>query len=111
MALRLQALYAEIQLPLSDQPTVLGRSRTCLITSTSVSRHACSCFQDGESVAKVVAAKKIYIKRKGAADSFVVSKDDTQQVPGRQSCMASEKTTAWLAEIVLAHNCLLCRWS
>lgn len=106
MPLRLQALYAEVQLPLSDQPTVLGRSRTCLITSTSVSRHACSCFQDGDSFAKVVAAKRIYIKRKGAADAFAVNKDDTQQVPGSHFCMASEKTACCL-RLFLAHNFLL----
>lgn len=80
MALRLQALYAEVQLPLSDQPTVLGRSRTCMITATNVSRLACTCFQDGDGRAKVVAAKKIFIMRKDAADAFVVNKDDTQQV-------------------------------
>lgn len=84
MALRLQALYDdEVVLPLSDQPTVLGRSRQLRVTSTSVSRHACSCFQDGEVVAKVVAAKKIYVKRTGADAVFTVNKDETQQVTRR----------------------------
>lgn len=80
MALRLQALYDEVMLPLSDQPTVLGRSRQLRVTSTSVSRHACSCFQDGEVAAKVVAAKRIYIKRKNADDAFTVNKDENHQV-------------------------------
>ena len=87
MALRLQALYDEVLLLLSDQPTVLGRSRTCMITSTTVSRHACSCFQAGETVATVVAAKRVYIKRKGAADTFAINKDDAQQVTLSQGAL------------------------
>ena len=80
MALRLQALHAEVTLLLSEQPVVLGRSRELSVSSTSVSRHACSCFRDGKAAAKIVAAKRIYVRQKGSADAFAVTKDDTLQV-------------------------------
>ena len=79
MSLRLQAKYDDVVLSLSDQPTVLGRSRELRISSTSVSRHACSVFAEG-SVAKLVASKRVYVMRKGGTAVSQVEKDGTLQV-------------------------------
>ena len=75
MSLRLQAQYFDIVLSLSDQATVLGRSRQLHISSTAISRHACSCFADGIATAKIVASKRIYVMRKEGGPVSQVEKD------------------------------------
>ena len=94
MSLRLQALFADVLLPLSDQPTVLGRSRNLQISSTSVSRHACSCFADGKAIAKVVASKRVYIMRKESRAVAQVDRDHTCQVVMRCSALHTFLTVA-----------------
>ena len=109
MALRLQALYDDVVLPLSDQPTVLGRSRELRVSSTGVSRHACSCFQDGPAAAKIVVAKRIYVMRKGADDAVAINKDDTlqvQSVAGHFKAEVTTETTIVLAKIIHERQCL-----
>ena len=80
MPARLRALYADLELPLSDRPTVLGRSRQLHIASTAISRHACSCFQDGKAQAKLVAHKLLYVKRQKAKPIVQISKDESCKV-------------------------------
>jgi hypothetical protein len=80
MSLRLQALHDDVLLPLSNQPVILGRSRELRISSTSVSRHACSCFADGMAAAKIVASKRVYVMRMEGKAVSQVDKDGTCQV-------------------------------
>ncbi len=80
MPLKLQALHEDISLPLGNQPVILGRSRELRISSTSVSRHACSCFADGMAAAKVVASKRVYVMRVEGKAVSQIDQDGTCQV-------------------------------
>lgn len=80
MSLRLQAKYDDVLLSLSDQPRVLGRSRQLRISSTAVSRHACSCFADGTNHAKILASKRVYVMHKATKTVSQVDKDGILQV-------------------------------
>ena len=89
MSLRLQALHDDISLPLSNQPVILGRSRELRISSTSVSRHACSCFADGVTAAKIVASKRVYVLRLEGKAVSQIDKDGTCQVHTQSSARYS----------------------
>ena len=91
MSLRLQALHDDVSLPLSNQAVILGRSRELRISSTSVSRHACSCFADGMAAAKIVASKRVYIMRVEGKAVSQIDKDATCQV-----YMQSSACYSWL---------------
>lgn len=80
MSMRLRAQFADVELALDEEPTVLGRSRQLHIPSTAVSRHACSCFREGRAQARVVAHKTIYVKLQQSSSVSAVSKDETCKV-------------------------------
>ena len=95
MSLRLKAQHDGIQLELSSQPIVLGRLRQLGISSTSVSRHACSCFQEGEHEAKLVAHKAIYIRRQNSNTVVPVAKDATCKVQRDKALTCLEDLQIW----------------
>ena len=78
MPLRLKARYADVVLPLTDT-LVLGRSRQCEISATTVSRHACTVTQ-ADDCASLTAAKTVYVKPRDSTAIEVVQKDGTCQV-------------------------------
>lgn len=94
MPLRLKALYADVVLPLHDTKVVLGRSRQCQITATTVSRHACTAVPNRDGSVQLTAGKAVYVQRKGSRAIYAVQREDTcvvclecQQVLQANDCL------------------------
>ena len=83
MPLRLKALYADVVLPLTDT-LVLGRSRQCEISATTVSRHACTVTQ-ADACASLTAAKTVYVQSRSSTAIEVVQKGGTCQVSSNRA--------------------------